>query len=479
MPSTSPSPADGTASPPDEPRGQGRTDVDPEAHPADGEEQLSRGIGPGLLLVFVIGNLIGAGIFAIVGRVAAESGGLVWVAFLIALVPAGLTAASYAALATRYPRAGGTALYVQLAFSQPLLTVVVTIGVAASAVTSAATAARAFAGDYFVEFAEPPVVLAAVVFLVLLSLVNVLGAAESLKANVAMTVIIVIGLGLVIAQGVATVASGDGDLGRALEVPSGDSLLPVALVGGALLSFFAFLGFEDTAQMAEEVKDPRRTYPRALTGGLLLAAVIYIAVAVSSVAVIDPQTLADADGPLLEVVRQGTLGLSTTLFAGIACIALANTAMLNLIAASRLVYGMASEGVLPSALSRVWSRRSSPVVAVAAVGLLAVLLAATGDLSALASTTVLLLLVVFAMVNIALLRLRSDVLSHEHVEIPAFVPVLGAVTCIGLVVYRAIDGGPGVLVRFVLLLGLGVVVYFVQKALAGRTPQLDPENLGG
>ena len=453
-----------------------------DSSPDEGAEEgttLSRGIGPGLLLVFVVGNLIGAGIFAIVGEVAAESGGLVWAAFLVALVPAGLTAASYAALATRYPRAGGTALYVQLAFDQPLLTVVVTVGVAASAVTSAATAARAFAGDYLVEFVSPPVVLAAVVFLVLLSLVNALGATESLKVNVALTVVIIIGLALVIAQGVATVAAGDGDLGRAVAAPSGDVLLPVALVGGALLSFFAFLGFEDTAQMAEECREPHRTYPRALTGGLLLAALLYIAVAVASVAVIEPDALAEADGPLLEVVRSGTLGLSTTLFAGIACIALANTAMLNLIAASRLVYGMSSEGVLPSGLSRVWERRSSPVVAVTVVGLLAVLLAATGDLGELAGTTVLLLLVVFAMVNVSLLRLRHEEVDRPHVDVPAVVPVLGALTCAGLVVYRAVDGGPGVLVRFLLLLGLGVVVYLVQRAVASRSPQLDPDRLGG
>ena len=463
---------------PEEPRTPGeshavtaRTDSPP--------EQLARGIGPGLLLVFVVGNLIGAGIFAIVGKVAAESGGLVWAAFLVALVPAGLTAASYAALATRYPRAGGTALYVAKAFRQPVVTVVVTIGVVASAVTSAATASRAFAGDYLVEFFSPPVALAAAVFLVVLTLVNALGASESLKANVVMTVVIIGGLVLVVVQGVATVASGDGDLGRALEAPSGDVALPLALAGGALLSFFAFLGFEDTAQMAEECKDPTRTYPRALLAGLALATVIYIAVAVASVAVVAPEDLSEAEGPLLQVVRDGSLDLPTDLFAVVACIALANTAMLNLIAASRLVYGMASEGVLPGGLARIWERRSSPLVAVAVVGALAVLLAVTGDLGDLASTTVLLLLVVFTMVNISLIRLRDDEVDHDHVSVPLVVPVLGALTCVGLVVYRAVDGGPGVLLRFVLLLGLGLVVYAVQRLASGRTQQLDPERLGG
>ena len=463
---------------PEEPRTPGqshavtsRTDSPP--------DQLSRGIGPGLLLVFVVGNLIGAGIFAIVGRVAAESGGYVWAAFLVALVPAGLTAASYAALATRYPRAGGTALYVAKAFRQPIVTVVVTIGVVASAVTSAATASRAFAGDYLVEFFTPPVVVAAVAFLVVLSLVNALGASESLKANVVMTLIIIGGLVLVVVQGVATVSAGDGDLGRTLEMPEGDTFLPIALLGGALLSFFAFLGFEDTAQMAEECKDPTRTYPRALIAGLGLATVLYLCVAVASVAVVAPTDLSQSEGPLLQVVRDGTLDLPTELFAAIACIALANTAMLNLIAASRLVYGMSSEGVLPGVLSKVWEKRSSPLVAVVVVGVLAALLAATGDLGALASTTVLLLLVVFAMVNVSLIRLRNDEVEHDHVSVPLVVPVLGAVTCVGLVVYRALDGGPGVLVRFALLLGLGLVVYAVQRFASGKTEQLDPERLGG
>ena len=433
---------------------------------------LSRDIGAGLLLLFVVGNLLGAGIYAIVGEVAREAGGLVWISFGLAAVLAALTAGSYLELATRYPRAGGAGLYVSQAFGRPLLTVFVTVGITASAVTSAAVSARAFAGDYLPAFVEPPVVLVVVVFLAALTLLNLAGASESLKVNVVLTLIILAGLAIVVVEGVATLASGDAELGAALEVPEGEAL-PLALVGGAALSFFAFVGFEDSVQLAEETKNPAKTFPKALFGGLAVATVVYLLVAVASVVVVPPDELADADGPLLAVVREGSLGVPPEVLAAVALVALTNTALLNLVAAARLLYGMSNRGVLPRALGTVWEKTSSPAVAVAVVALLAIALAVTGDLAELADTTVLLLLVVFTLVNASLLKVRGEESERDHVSVPLVVPLAGAVVSGALAVFQAVDGGVGVLVRFGALMGLGLLVYGIQRAVASRTDQVD------
>ena len=434
-------------------------DLNPET--GEFETPLKRVIGPGMLLVFVVGDVLGAGIYALVGVVAGETGGAIWTAFLFATILAIMTAFSYAELVTKYPAAGGAATYVDTAFKVPLLTFVIAFTVMCSGIASAATLSKAFAGDYLAEFVELPVVLVAIGFLLIVALINFRGISESIKLNMVLTTIEVLGLVIIVVIGVAALLNGDGDAGRNLDFPEGENVA-LAIVGGAALSFYALIGFEDAVNVAEETKDPARNFPKALFGGLLIAGVIYLLVTFTASMVVPTQQLTESDGPLLEVVREGPLGVPTKLFAGIALLAVANGALINMIMASRLVYGMSVRGVVPRIFDKVHPGRHTPIAAIIFTTGLAMLLATLGDLSDLAGTTTTLLLFVFATVNVAVLVLRPDEGKHPHFRAPSVIPVASVVIIIFLLVRRASDNPEyfayaGGLVLF------GIVLWGIQR----------------
>ncbi|HSK25921.1 MAG TPA: APC family permease [Jiangellales bacterium] len=438
---------------------------DAPANTGRGHAPLARTLGRGALLLFVVGDILGAGIYALTGKVAAEVGGALWAPFLGAFVLAGLTATAYAELVGKYPQAAGAALYANKAFDRPFVTFLVAFAVMMSGVTSAAAAARAFGGDYLEAFVSVPTVVAALGFLAVVSLVNFVGISESVKVNVVLTIVEVGGLLVVIAIGTWALVQGDGDPGRALEF-SGEGGVLLALLGGTALAFYALLGFEDSVNLAEETRDPSRAFPRALFGGLAITGVIYLAVAFTSTMLVDTATLAASSGPLLEVVRVAGLAFPPTLFAFIALMAVSNTALMNMIMASRLVYGMAQERIVPSVLGRVHERRRTPWVAILLTAAVAAGLVTTGDLSGLADTAVLLLLIVFAVVNVSALVLRSDPVVHEHFRAPTWAPVLGALAC--LVLASPLTGrDASVYVRAGVLLGIGALLWSLNR-LAGR-----------
>ncbi len=438
---------------------------------------LKRVIGPALLFFFILGDMLGGGIYALVGEVAGEVGGAVWSAFIGAFVLAALTAFAYAELVTKYPRAAGSALYVNLAFKNPFVTFVVAFVVMASGITSAAALAIGFAGDYFSEFISAPVTLVALLFLVVVALVNSYGIGESVKANAVFTVIEVSGLILIVVIGVAALGDGGGgdyDFARNFEW-SGDGSPLVLALGGAALAFYALIGFEDSVNVAEEVRNPSRAYPIALFGGLVTAAIVYLLVTMAASTVVPVEQLAES-GDLLAVVENGPLDISTRLFSGIALFALANGALINMIMASRLVYGMAEEGIVPSIFSSTLPGRQTPWVAILFTTALAFVLVFTGQESVglLASVTVMLLLAVFIMVNVACLMLRSDEVDHDHFTAPTFVPVLGALVSAGLITQN--EGA--VFLRAGILVVVGVVLWFVTKATTDVSGDIDVTNLG-
>ena len=210
----------------------------------------------------------------------------------------------------------------------------------------------------------------------------------------------------------------------------------------------------------------RRSYPRALIGALLVAGVAYVLVGVAVSAAVPTDVLAASDGPLLEVVRAAGDVVPADLFSVIALIAVANGALLTSIMASRLLYGMARDGLLPPVLGRVLPRRRTPGVAIAVVAVVSVLLAASGTLTTLASTVVLLLLVVFLSTNVAVLVLRRAPVEHDHVRVPLVLPVLGALSCVVLAVQQAVTGEPVVFAYAGGLLAAGLVLYGLSR-LAG------------
>jgi amino acid transporter len=429
------------------------------------------------LFVFVLGDVLGAGIYALVGTVAGETGGAIWTAFLVATVLAVLTAFSYAELVTKYPQAGGAAVYVNSAFRVPFFTFIIAFAVMCSGLASAATLSRAFAGDYFAEFIDAPVVLVAVLFLLLVALINFRGISESIKLNMGLTIIEVIGLAIIIFIGVVALFGGDGDPGRNFEF-SAESSVPLAILGGAALSFYALIGFEDAVNVAEETEDPARTFPPALFGGILVAGVVYLLVTLTASMVVPTADLVDSDGPLLEVVDQGPLGIPTKVFAAIALLAVANGALINLIMASRLLYGMANQGILPAPFARVHRIRRTPWVAIIFTTLLAMVLTTLGDLSDLAGTTTTLLLFVFISVNVAVLVLRRDSVDRRHFVAPSAIPVL-AILVILLLLARRADANPEYFLYAGALILIGVVLFGINRIVAGRTGTIDPTQLRG
>ncbi|GGN90018.1 amino acid permease [Actinoplanes lobatus] len=443
--------------------------------PESEQPALNRVIGPALLLLFVIGDILGTGVYALTGKVANEVGGAVWLPFLLAFVVALLTAFSYLELVTKYPRAAGAALYTHKAFGVHFLTFMVTFAVMCSGLTSASSASKAFAGNFGKAFdltLGDGLALTAVAlgFITLVGLINFRGVGESVKANVVLTCVELTGLLIVIGVGAWALGGGNGDLSRLTEfnTPPGESVW-LSVTAGTALAFFAMVGFEDSVNMAEETRDPVRIFPRVMLTGLCVTGVIYVLVAISAVALVPPAELGSGDTPLLKVVQAGAPGFPLWVFAFITMFAVANSALINMMMASRLLYGMANEGVLPKVLGRVHRRRRTPWVGIVFTTLIAFGLIWFADLAALGGTTALLLLCVFTVVNVACLVLRRDRVEHQHFRAPTVIPVLGAIACAFLASPLSGRAGADYRVAGVLLL-IGVALWAITYATNRLVP---------
>ena len=433
--------------------------------------ELHRSIGPVQLALYGLGSMLGAGIYGLIGKAAGQVGNAVWLAFVVALVAALLTALSYASLGSRYPRAAGAAYVTERAFGLPLLSFVVGLALVCSGLTSVATQSRVFAANLAVLFnlESIPLWWLALGFLLVLAGIVFRGIRESMWVNVLCTLVEASGLILVVAVGLSYWGSVD-----LLEMPpaavdQGEWLI---LMQGAVLTFFAFIGFEDTLNVAEECRDPQRTIPLGLVLAMSMAAVLYIAIAVTAVSVVPWAELAAAPGPITEVVRRAAPLIPPIVFTGITLFAVANTALVNYVTASRLIYGMAHQGLLPLRLGEVHAERRTPHFAILALFLVAMPLALFGTIAELAAATVLLLLLVFAVVNAALFVLkRRPGEKHGYFEIPLAVPALGALVCLVLVVVRVGTGdwrAPAI--AGVLLLGAVLIYALVRPKVAPAAP---------
>lgn len=450
------------------------------------EPSLHRVMGPWLLLLFIVGDILGTGIYALTGQVANHVGGVVWLPFLVAFVVALITAFSYLELVTKYPKAAGAALYAHKAFGIHLVTFIVAFAVMCSGITSASTASRAFAANFSHAFGlgltPVGVTLIALGFMLLVAIINFRGVGESVKANVVLTIVELTGLLIVIFIGMSAIAAGNGNFARVLEFkPNMDAGMFWAVIGGTTLAFFAMVGFEDAVNMAEECKEPNRIFPKVLLAGLTITGIIYVLVSISAVTLVAPADLGTGETPLLKVVAAGAPNFPLWIFGFITMFAVANSALINMLMASRLVYGMSREGVLPAALGTVHSKRRTPWIAILFTTLLAVgLITFVGGVPQLGGTTALLLLCVFTVVNIAVLILRKDTVNHSHFRSPTLLPILGAISCAFLV-------GPwtgrnpeqykiaGVLLAIGLV--LWVVTLVVNRATGTRRPEDDFEAL--
>ncbi|MBB6569314.1 APC family permease [Kribbella sandramycini] len=448
--------------------------------------ELKRVMGPGLLLLFVVGDILGTGVYALTGKVAGEVGGAVWLPFLCAFIVALLTATSYLELVTKYPRAGGAAVYTHKAFGIHFLTFLLTFAVMCSGLTSASSASKAFSTNFAAAVGIDKdrgsvLMIVALAFMALIALVNLRGVGESVKANVVLTLIELTGLLIVIAIGVWAIAGGDGDTSRLTEfkTPNGDSPFG-AVTAATALAFFAMVGFEDSVNMAEETKDPVRIFPKIMLIGLSITGVIYVLVAISAITLVSPEELNEGNAPLLKVISAGAPGFPLELFAWITMFAVANSALINMLMASRLLYGMSHEKVLPGPLGRVLRKRRTPWVAILFTTLLAFFLIGYADLTALGGTTAFLLLCVFAIVNVAVLVLRRDKVEHKHFHAPTLLPVLGVVLCVYLaspLSGRATQDYK--IAGWLMLVGIGLwaLTWLLNKYVFKRHADFDPSHL--
>ena len=334
------------------------------------EPSLKRVMGPKLLLLFIVGDILGTGVYALTGDVAAEIGGAAWLPFIVAFAVATITAFSYLELVTKYPQAAGAALYVHKAFGIQFLTFLVCFVVMSSGITSASTASRAFASNlsagFGLDLGGGGIVLIALGFMLLVAIVNFRGVGESVKLNVVLTLIELSGLLLVIMVGLFAIFGGNADFSQvvAFETPEDKSVF-LAVTTATSLAFFAMVGFEDSVNMAEETKDPVRIFPRVMLTGLSITGVIYVLVAIAAVSLVPVGTLAASDTPLVEVVKAGAPNLPIEdILPFISMFAVANSALINMLMASRLLYGMARQRVLPPAFGRVHPTRRTPWVAI-------------------------------------------------------------------------------------------------------------------
>jgi APA family basic amino acid/polyamine antiporter len=429
------------------------------------EPKLHRSIGPTQLALYGLGSMLGAGIYGLIGQAAGIAGNAVWLAFIASLVVALLTALSYASIISRYPRAAGAAYVTQRAYKIPMLSFVVGIAVVCSGLTSVATQSRVLAANIAQMFGwqSIPVEFIAVGFLLLLAGIAFRGIRESMWVNVLCTIIEAAGLLIVIAVGFSYWGSVN-----LLEVPTGlgSDAFFLIILNGAVLTFFAFLGFEDTINVAEECRDPETTMPIGLIAAMVMAAILYIAVAITAVSVVPYGELAKAPSPLTAVVGKAAPAFPAIVFTFITIFAVANTALVNYVTASRLVYGMSRQGLLPTFLGRVHQSTKTPHVAIFVLFAVLAPLALYGTIGNLAAATVLLLLTVFCVVNAALVVLqRRKSEPHGKFEVPAFVPALGAVVCLVLIAVRVSTGDIWAPILAGALLAATLVLYFIMRPI--------------
>jgi amino acid transporter len=457
----------------------------PPPPPANTSEQkhprgeLARTMGLGALIIYGVGDMLGAGVYGLVGKAAGLMGNAVWLAFAGSMLAAMLTGLSYANIGSRYPRAAGAAYVTHRAYRRPYLSYLVGLAVAASGLTSMATGSRVIGGFVQELGVRLPLGLLVILFLLLLSAVVFRGMRESTWMNVICTAVEVAGLAIVISVGVRYWGSVN-----YLETPprpdgTAGALSLTLVLNGAVLTFFSFIGFEDMLNVAEECKNPRRSIPIALICALVIATVIYAAVSITAVSVLHYSELGRSKAALVDVVRKAAPWFPPVLFTGISIFAVSNTALLNYVMGSRLLYGMSRQGLLPAVLGRVHPGRRTPHVAIGLLLVIVAALALSGDIRQLADATSLLLLGVFCVVNTALiiLKFRPDE-PRGAFEVPAFVPALGVIVCLALIAARLF--GTGADRRAPLIsLGIGVVITLLYFVLRPKAVVLDEDHAAG
>ena len=399
-----------------------------------GQPALKRSLGLGLISLYGLGNILGAGIYVLVGKVVGEAGIHAPLAFIVAAIVAALSAFTYGELAARHPVSAGEAVYVDAAFRLTALSLVVGLLIALAGMVSAATLVRGFVG-YLHVFLQAPEFLVMCVLVAALGALAAWGISESARVAALFTLMEVGGLMLIIYVARENFA--------ALPAQTGDILMPASATAwqgtmlGAFLAFYAFIGFEDMVNVAEEVEHPERNLPLGILIALLVSTVLYLIVVLAAQLSVPVEDLRRSDAPLA-LVYSAVTGDSPLVISAIGLFAVVNGALIQLIMATRVLYGMSRRGWLPYALAKVNPATRTPVIATAVVSAVILILALWVPLVGLAGATSALILIIFAVVSVALIRLKlADPRPRGIKTIPLWVPATGALASVLLLAAQA------------------------------------------
>ena len=394
---------------------------------------LRRSLSLPLVCLYGLGNILGAGVYVLVGKVAGEAGYLAPVAFLLASVITGVTAFTFAEPSSRYPLSAGEAVYVQQGIGIKNLSFAVGLLIILTGIVSAATIANGFTG-YLAVFIELPDWLVIIGLLFSLCLIAIWGIAESVGAAALFTLLEVGGLILILY--VVAPAFVDLPLRQFDFIPDTNTDTWPGIFSSAFLAFYAFICFEDMVNVAEEVKNPRRNMPLAILFAVLFATVLYIAIAICALLVLTPAELNQSDAPLASVYERAT-NSNPWVISVVSLFAVVNGALIQIIMASRVCYGLSNQNWLPEFFGKVSTKTHTPINATVIIAIAIIVAALWFPMVTLANATTYLLLVVFSLVNFSLIRIKQRGGSAENIfEVPIAVPVTGLVTCVAFLLFQ-------------------------------------------
>lgn len=398
---------------------------------------LKRVITFPLLIFYGLGTIIGAGIYILVGKIAHEAGDFTLYSIAIAGTLALLTALSYAELSSKFPQSAGAALYVHKAWNTPILSGTMGYGLALTGIVSSATITNGCIGYLNVFLPDANNTLAIILIVIAMTALIVYGIKESLTVIAIITIIEIGGLFLVI----SIAATGEIDYQSVNNLFTLPTTMPNinGILLGSFIAFYAFLGFEDMVNVAEETKSPAKTMPRAVIGSVLIAIVLYIAVSIAATASMPLEQLANSKAPLSDIVTSN--GYSPHLITAISLIAVINGALVNMIMSSRILYGMANQGLAPKTLARVNVKTKTPINASIIVALFVLAFTLGLDLTSLATLTSFLTMTVFVFVNAALVKIKCTKTQKEAdtLDLPIILPIIAAAASLIFLIWRLVQ----------------------------------------
>lgn len=383
--------------------------------------ELKRSISLPLLTFYGIGTILGAGIYVLIGQVAGYAGMHTPFAFLVAAILAGLSALSYAELSARFPKSAGEAVYVQEAFRHPAFSLLIGLMIVSVGTISSATLTNGLLG-YVEQFIQLPHSLVIVVAVGILGGIVIWGIGQSVWIASVLTVVEMLGLIIIIWVARAGFLQVPAQLDNLL--PSLDALSWTGILLGAFVAFYAFIGFEDMVNVAEEVIEPQKNLPRGIIIALLVTTAFYFLVGLVSVLVLAPAALANSKAPLAFIYQEMT-GRDPWLIALIGIASIINGVLIQIVMASRILYGMSRSRWLPDWLGRVHPRTRTPINATLVIMALILLLALVLPILSLAKLTSFISLSIFTLINLALVRIKLRDGPSPGISVPLWIPLCG------------------------------------------------------